>query len=190
MPPPTPAPWPQNASLSHAATRCGASVSACCSSPRNASPTTSSYGTSFNTSGDTYQYDAGTSQTDPESSRNLELGAKIDSADGRFSTRLAVFESTKYNERNRDSESVDACNYVLSGKRHASGLELDLAGRLTPEWEVFGSYAYIPNAKVDAVQRRGGHRGGGVAARASRRNTAARCGPRTRSRRACAWAAA
>ena len=109
-----------------------------------------SYGTSFNTSGDTYQYDAGSSQTDPESSRNLELGAKLDSADGRFTTRLAVFESTKYNERNRDSESVNACNYVLSGKRHASGLEVDLAGRFTPEWEVFGSYAYIPNAKVDA----------------------------------------
>lgn len=109
-----------------------------------------SYGTSFNTSGDTYQYDAGTAQTDPESSRNIEVGAKIDSADGRFSTRVAVFESTKYNERNRDSESVNACNYVLSGQRHASGLELDLAGRITPEWEVFGSYAYIPNAKVDA----------------------------------------
>jgi catecholate siderophore receptor len=106
-----------------------------------------SYGTSFNTSGDTYQYDAGTSQTAPEKSRNIELGARFDGA--AFTTRFAVFHSTKYNERNRDSESVDACNYVLSGKRHAAGFEVDLTGRITPEWEVFGSYAWIPSAKVD-----------------------------------------
>ena len=109
-----------------------------------------SYGTSFNTSGDTYQYDAGTAQTAPESSRNVELGAKIDSAGGDFTSRVALFHSTKYNERNRDSESVNACNYVLSGKRHAAGVELDLTGRLTPNWEVYGSYAFIPSATVDA----------------------------------------
>jgi catecholate siderophore receptor len=109
-----------------------------------------SYGTSFNTSGDTYQFDAGTAQTDPESSRNIELGAKLDSASGNFTTRAALFHTTKYNERNRDSETVNACNYVLSGKRHAAGIELDLTGRLSPEWEVYGSYAYIPSAKVDS----------------------------------------
>jgi catecholate siderophore receptor len=109
-----------------------------------------SYGTSFNTAGDTYQYDAGTSQTDPESSRNIELGAKIDSAGGKLSTRVALFHATKYNERNRDSESVNACNYVLSGERHAAGVELDLSGRITADWEIYGSYAFIPVAKVDS----------------------------------------
>ena len=109
-----------------------------------------SYGTSFNTAGDTYQFDSGTSQVDPESSRNIELGAKLDSANGNFTTRLALFHSTKYNERNRDAESVNACNYVLSGKRHAAGVEVDLAGRLTPGWEVYGSYAFIPEAEIDA----------------------------------------
>lgn len=109
-----------------------------------------SYGTSFNTSGDAYQYDAGTVKVDPESSRNLELGAKLDSSDGRFTTRLALFHSTKYNERNRDSDTVNACNYVLSGERHAAGFEIDLAGRLTPAWEMFASYAYIPVARVDS----------------------------------------
>jgi catecholate siderophore receptor len=108
-----------------------------------------SYGTSFNTSGDAYQYDAGTSKTDPEKSRNIELGARLDSEDKRFTTRLALFHSTKYNERNRDADSVNACNYVLSGKRHAVGGEIDLAGRLTPDWEVFGSYTFIPVARVD-----------------------------------------
>ncbi|MCR5884750.1 TonB-dependent receptor [Rhizobacter sp. J219] len=109
-----------------------------------------SYGTSFNTSGDTYQYDPGTVNTPPESSRNIELGAKLDNARGDLSTRFAIFQATKYNERNRDAESVNACNYVLSGERHASGVEMDIIGRITPEWEVFGSYAFIPSAKVDS----------------------------------------
>jgi catecholate siderophore receptor len=110
-----------------------------------------SYGTSFNTSGDTYQYDAGNVKVDPESSRNIELGAKLDLADGNLSIRGALFHATKYNERNRDDESVNqnTCNYVLSGKRHAAGLELEAAGRITPAWEVFVSYAYIPDAEVD-----------------------------------------
>jgi catecholate siderophore receptor len=109
-----------------------------------------SYGTSFNTSGDTYQYDPGTAQTDPESSRNIEIGAKLDNARGDLTARVSAFHSTKYNERNRDAESVNACNYVLSGERHAAGLEFDLMGRITAEWEVFGSYAFIPVAKVDS----------------------------------------
>ncbi|XVJ71624.1 MAG: TonB-dependent siderophore receptor [Rhizobacter sp.] len=108
-----------------------------------------SYGTSFNTSGDTYQFDAGNAKVAPESSRNLELGAKLDSASGNLSTRAALFHTTKYNERNRDADSVNACNYVLSGQRHAAGLELDVSGRITPAWEVYLSYAFIPDAEVD-----------------------------------------
>jgi catecholate siderophore receptor len=107
-----------------------------------------SYGTSFNTSGDTYQYDALGSNTPPEGSENLELGAKVDWFDGRLSTRAAIFRSTKTNERNRDSDQ-GANQYLLSGKRHASGVELDIAGRIAPGWEVFGSYAWIPSARID-----------------------------------------
>jgi catecholate siderophore receptor len=109
-----------------------------------------SYGTSFNTSGDTYQYDAGTGNSPPESSRNLELGAKLDSWSGNFSSRFAVFHATKFNERNRDADSVTACNYVLSGKRHVTGFDMDLAGRVGERWELYLSYAFIPVAQVDA----------------------------------------
>lgn len=108
-----------------------------------------SYGTSFNTSGDAYQYDPLGSNTDPEASRNVELGAKLDSESGNLSTRLALFHSTKYNERNRDETSVTPTNYALSGKRHAWGLEIDIAGRITHSWEIFASYAWIAQAKID-----------------------------------------
>jgi catecholate siderophore receptor len=108
-----------------------------------------SYGTSYNTAGDAYQYDAGNASVDPEMSRNLELGGRFDSGDGRLTTRVALFHSTKYNERNRDADTVNACNYVLSGKRHAAGFELDVAGRITSQWEAYLSYAFIPIAEVD-----------------------------------------
>jgi catecholate siderophore receptor len=108
-----------------------------------------SYGTSFNTSGDTYSFDPLGSNTPPEKSRNVELGGSLDWAQGRFTTRFALFHATKYNERNRDEETVSPTNYVLSGQRHAAGVDLDFAGRLTPAWELFAAYEWIPSAKVD-----------------------------------------
>ena len=105
-----------------------------------------SYGTSFNTSGDTYSYSQATVGTPPESSRNLEIGAKLDTADKRVTTRLAVFHSTKLHERNTDPLLNIA---VLSGKRHAAGAEIDVTGRITPQWEVYGSYMWMPSARID-----------------------------------------
>ncbi|MDO8459006.1 MAG: TonB-dependent siderophore receptor [Burkholderiaceae bacterium] len=107
-----------------------------------------SYGTSFNTSGDTYQYDNQTANTPPEGSVNYELGAKLDSEDKRFTTRLALFYGIKNNERNRDPDSA-ATQALLSGKRHTAGFEIDATGKLTKEWEVYGSYAFTPIARID-----------------------------------------
>ena len=111
-----------------------------------------SYGTSFNTSGDAYAYDAAGTNTPPESSRNLELGAKLDLFEGKLSARFAAFHTTKSNERNRDSPNGTPLannEYLLSGQRHAAGLDMDLAGKITPQWEVFGSYAWVPVARID-----------------------------------------
>ncbi|KAB2962454.1 MAG: TonB-dependent siderophore receptor [Zoogloea sp.] len=105
-----------------------------------------SYGTSFNTSGDTYSYSAANVNTPPEKSMNVELGAKIDSEDRRMSTRLALFRGVKLNERNTDPLLNIA---VLSGKRHATGFETDVIGKITPRWEVFGSYTWIWDAEID-----------------------------------------
>jgi len=107
-----------------------------------------SYSTSFNTSGDTYQYDPLGANTPPEGSRNLELGMSVESEDKRSTTRVALFHVTKTNERNRDPDSAAAA-YLLSGKRHAAGIEVDWAGRITPALEVYASYAFTPIAKID-----------------------------------------
>jgi catecholate siderophore receptor len=102
--------------------------------------------TSFNTSGDAYSLSASNVDVPPEKSINLEIGAKLDSEDGNYTTRLAVFRSTKLHERNTDPD-VDLV--TLSGKRHVAGFETDITGRITPAWEIYGSYAWIPVANID-----------------------------------------
>lgn len=114
-----------------------------------------SYGTSFNTSGDTYQFapaGPGNSNrlinTPPEKSRNIEVGGKWELFDKKALVGVAFFHSEKYNERNTDPDTA-ATQELLSGKRHATGMEFNLAGRLTPRWEIFFNHTWIPEAKID-----------------------------------------
>jgi catecholate siderophore receptor len=110
-----------------------------------------SYGTSFNTSADTYQYvTPQNANTPPEKSRNVELGAKLDWLNGKLSTRAALFRTEKFNERTTDSDFAGSA-YLLSGRRHSMGLEFDVVGRLTPKWETYLSYSYIHKATIDAA---------------------------------------
>ena len=112
-----------------------------------------SYGTSYNVSGDTYQYTPGSpnlrdANTPPEKSRNVEVGGKFELFGGNASLAIAGFYSEKYNERNTDPDTAAQQN-LLSGKRHASGMEIGLAGRITPRWEIFYNHTWIPNAEID-----------------------------------------
>jgi catecholate siderophore receptor len=102
--------------------------------------------TSFNTSGDAYSLSAANVDIPPEQAINLELGAKLDSEDGKISARASAFRSTKLHERNTDP----LVNLVtLSGKRHVAGIDMDVAGRITPAWEVYASYMWLPVATID-----------------------------------------
>lgn len=121
--------------------------------PTNASSFHFSYGTSFNTSADTYQFvTPQNANTPPEKSRNVELGAKLDWLEGKLSTRAALFRTEKYNERTTDLDFAGTA-YTLSGKRHSQGLEFDVVGRLAPKWELYLSYSYIQEAKIDQAGR-------------------------------------
>ena len=81
------------------------------------------YGTSFNTSGDLYQFDPQTANTPPESSRNMEIGAKWALYDGDLSLRTALARTDQYNERNTDIDTANN-SFLLSGQRHTDALEL------------------------------------------------------------------
>jgi catecholate siderophore receptor len=113
--------------------------------------------TAFNTSGDTYSLSAANQGIPPEKSLNLELGGQIDSADGKLTTRFGIFRATKLHERNTDPLT----NVVeLSGKRHAAGIDVDITGRITPEWEVFGSFTWMPVANIDISSATSGEKQG------------------------------
>ena len=117
-----------------------------------------SIGTSYNTSGDTYQFALGSfapgsnnaklANTPPEKSRNFEIGGKFDLFDDRATLGAALFHTEKYNERNTDADSA-AAQYLLSGKRHATGMEFNLSGRLAPAWDIFYNHTWIPSAAID-----------------------------------------
>ena len=102
--------------------------------------------TSFNTSGDAYSLSAANVDIPPEQAINLEVGARLDAADGDLTVRTAIFRTTKLHERNTDP-LIDLV--TLSGRRHAAGFEIDVAGRITPRWEVFASYMWLPVARID-----------------------------------------
>ena len=128
-----------------------------------------SFGQSYNTSGETYQFalqgfapgsnNAKLANTPPEKSRNVEVGAKWELFDNQASLNVALFRSTKYNERNTDPDSA-AQHMLLSGKRHATGVELSAAGRITPKWEVFYNHTWIPSARIDQSNVTGTGAGG------------------------------
>jgi catecholate siderophore receptor len=105
------------------------------------------YGTSFNTSGDLYQFDPQSANTPAESSRNMEIGAKWELYDGDLSFRTALARTEKYNERNTDIDTANN-SYLLSGKRHTDALEFEIAGRITPQWDVFAGLGFL-KAKID-----------------------------------------
>ncbi len=106
-----------------------------------------SYGTSFNPSAESYSIDALGENTPPEKNRNIEVGAKWELLDGDLNVNTTVFRSEKTNERQTDIAD-NPTQYLLSGRRHTDGVELELAGRVTEKWQVFAGYARF-RARID-----------------------------------------
>jgi len=126
--------------------------------PHDAASYYMSYGESYNTSGDTYQFALGNlaanstsgrmANTPPEKSRHIEIGGKWELMAQRASVGVAVFRTEKFNERNTDPDSA-ATQMLLSGKRHATGVEINAAGQLSTRWDVFYNHTWIPEATID-----------------------------------------
>ncbi len=93
---------------------------------------------SFSPTADLYQLSG--SQYPAERSKVMELGSKWLLADGNLSLRTALYRAIKDWERNTDLESTAT---ILTRKRQSDGVELEVAGRITDNWEVFGGVSYI-----------------------------------------------
>lgn len=101
-----------------------------------------SWSDSFSPTADLYQL---TVKPQPaERSKTIEMGAKWLLLDGDLALRTAIYRSTKDWERNTDLESTAA---ILTKKRRTDGVEFELAGRITEDWEVFSGLAFM-DAKI------------------------------------------
>ena len=81
----------------------------------------------------------------PETGEGFELGLKGDLFDS-LSLSLAAFEITKRNVATADLAALptdpNPFGSTASGEQRSRGFEVDFSGRVTPNWQVFGSYGY------------------------------------------------
>ena len=103
------------------------------------------WGNAYNPSGELGVY-GGTGNTNlnainddlgPEKTQNYEVGAQWDI--GNVQLRSAVFRNAKTNARMVD----DTGTTVLAGERRVDGVEIEVAGLITPNWEIYGGIAFM-----------------------------------------------
>lgn len=97
-----------------------------------------SYSDSFSPTADLYQLTVAPQPA--ERSKTVELGSKWLFMDGDLSFRAALYTTQKDWERNTDLESTAS---ILTKKRRTNGLEFEMAGRITDNWEIFGGLALM-----------------------------------------------
>ena len=97
------------------------------------------YSDSFSPTADLYQLT--TVPKPPERSDVLELGAKYILFEGDLTLRGALYRANKVWERNADLEATTAP--ILTKKRRTDGIEVEAAGRITRQWEVFAGVALM-----------------------------------------------
>ncbi|ENO88759.1 TonB-dependent siderophore receptor [Thauera linaloolentis] len=79
------------------------------------------------------------SQLQPEEGVSYEAGVKASFAGGRLTGSLSVFRSEV---DNLAVWNADAFTYDLLGNTRARGIELELNGELTPDWQLSAGYAF------------------------------------------------
>jgi iron complex outermembrane receptor protein len=76
----------------------------------------------------------------PETSRSYEVGAKLDSADGKLTGTLAVYQIRKKNVLTTDPTDI---NYSIAvGEVESKGVELDVSGEIVANLRLSAAYAY------------------------------------------------
>jgi len=111
--------------------------------------TTQSYyiaaGNSYNPSGELGAYGStgtnlspGNASVPPEENRGYELGATWDFRDG-MQLRTALFRNEKANARLVDVDGT----ITLQGSRRVDGVEIQLAGHIMSNWEIYSGIAFM-----------------------------------------------
>ncbi|CAN5185596.1 TonB-dependent siderophore receptor PiuA [soil metagenome] len=103
-----------------------------------------SYSTSFNPSLEQLVSTTGAQEPlPPENNEAFELGAKYDFFNGGLSVTGALFQITKQNARSANLDGT----FSATGTIKVQGARAGIAGRITPEWQVWGGYTLL-NARI------------------------------------------
>jgi catecholate siderophore receptor len=99
-----------------------------------------SYSTSFNPSLEQLVSTTGAAAPlPPETNEAFEIGAKYDFFNGGLSLTGALFQITKQNARTANLDGT----YSAQGTVQVKGFRTGIAGRITPEWQVYGGYTLL-----------------------------------------------
>ncbi|WP_313931741.1 TonB-dependent siderophore receptor [Nostoc punctiforme] len=82
-----------------------------------------------------------TEEFEPQTTQQFEVGVKQNFLDNKLSATLAFFQITKQNVLTPDP--VDDLFSIQTGEQRSRGIELDIAGEISPGWKVIVNYAYI-----------------------------------------------
>lgn len=88
--------------------------------------------------------------TDPEKSRNYELGTKWDLFDNKLGLTAALFRNEKTNAR-VPSDTEQNSVVILEGKSRVDGIELGVSGQINDSWSVFAGYVYLDSETLQSV---------------------------------------
>jgi catecholate siderophore receptor len=108
---------------------------------------TSVYGSvsrSFQPSGEGLSLAVNAAELRPESSRNIEAGAKAELFDGRASASAALFRLDRRNIKTTDP--IDPTKLVLVGQQRSDGVELTFDGRVSDRLTARVAYAWLDAA--------------------------------------------
>ncbi len=89
----------------------------------------------------------------PEKTNSYEVGTKWELMENRLSLGAALFRTEKTNARTPGVNPNDPPT-VLEGRERVDGVEVNLAGRLTREWEIFAGFALM-DSQVEASNTAG-----------------------------------
>ena len=99
------------------------------------------YGSSYDPSAENLSLSARTVDLGPEKDHTFEFGAKTELLNGSLTASAALFRTEMVNVRVGDPTNPSL--QILAGTQRVDGLELGLAGYITPGWEVLAGYTHL-----------------------------------------------
>lgn len=99
-------------------------------------------------------FDTSGSPIEPITGKNYEAGIKGEYFDGALNASLAIFQIDQENRAKRMDSQVDCPSfpttscYEASGKVRSKGIELEVQGALTPNWQVAAGYTFAETKYV------------------------------------------